>query len=195
MNKEMNQQKKENPCNVKTGLDTRLRYEHVWEPDSYSGWKPKYSVTALIPKTDTETVEKIRGAVQAAYERGESKLRGSGKSVPPLNTLRQPLQDGDKEHPEDPAYAGMWYFNASSDEAPGIVDRHRQTILDRTEVYAGCYCRVSAGFYAYNTGGNRGISCTLYNLQKVRDGERFSGRPSARQDFDDLDDDDEDFLR
>jgi hypothetical protein len=97
------------------------------------------------------------------------------------------------ERPDDPAFAGMWFVTANTDHAPGIVDLHRQTILDRNEVYSGCYCRVSLTFYAFNSNGNRGIACGLNNLQKVRDGERLGGRMSAEEEFAGLDDED-DFL-
>ena len=184
-----------NPCKVITGKDTRLSYEHVWEPASINGGNPKYSVCCLIPKSDAGTVDRIRKAIDAAYREGESRLKGNGKSVPPLSAIKTPLRDGDLDRPDDPAYAGMWFVNANTDQQPGIVDLNRQPVLDRNEVYSGCYCRVSLTFFAFNSNGNRGIACGLNNLQKVRDGERLGGRISAEEDFAGLDDDDdEDFL-
>ena len=67
-----------------------------------------------------------------------------------------------------------------------------QKILNREEVYSGCYARVSINFYAFNSNGNRGIACGLGNIQKVRDGERLSGRTDAASDFEALDDAGED---
>ena len=184
-----------NPCKVITGKDTRLSYEHVWEPASINGGNPKYSVCAMIPKSDTVTVEKLRKAIDAAYREGEGKLKGSGKSVPPMSAIKNPLRDGDLDRPDDPAFAGMWFVNANTDRAPGVVDLNCNPILDRGEVYSGCYCRVSLTFYAFNSNGNRGIACGLNNLQKVRDGEHLGGRISAEAEFAGLDDDDdEDFL-
>ena len=183
-----------NPCKVITGKDTRLSYEHVWEPASINGGKPKYSVCAVWPKSDEGTTRKVEAAMEAAYREGESKLKGSGKSVPPLTAVKNPLRDGDLERPDDPVFAGMWFVNANSDRAPGIVDLACHPILDRSEVYSGCYCRVSLTFYAFNSNGNRGIACGLNNLQKVRDGERLGGPVSAEREFAGLDDGDEDFL-
>ncbi len=184
-----------NPCKVITGKDTRLSYEHVWEPASINGGNPKYSVCAMIPKSDTVTVDKIRKAIDAAYREGEGKLKGSGKSVPPMSAIKNPLRDGDLDRPDDPAFAGMWFVNANTDRAPGVVDLSCNPVLDRSEVYSGCYCRVSLTFYAFNSNGNRGIACGLNNLQKVRDGEHLGGRISAEVEFAGLDDgDDEDFL-
>ena len=191
----MSKDKSVNPCKVITGKDTRLSYEHVWEPASINGGNPKYSVCAMIPKSDTVTVEKVRKAIEAAYHDGESKLKGNGKTVPPMTAIKLPLRDGDLERPDDPAFAGMWFVNANTDRAPGIVDLDCNPILDRNEVYSGCYCRISLTFYAFNSNGNRGIACGLNNLQKVRDGEHLGGRMSAEVEFAGLDaDDDEDFL-
>ena len=62
-----------------------------------------------------------------------------------------------------------------------------QPILDRAEVYSGCYARVSINFYAFNSNGNRGIACGLGNIQKVRDGEPLGGRSSAAVSYTHLD--------
>lgn len=90
-----------NPTKVITGKDTRFSYLIVNEPKSINGGTPKYSVSLIIPKTDTATVEKVNVAIQAAYDEGQSKLKGNGKSVPALSVLKTPLRDGDAERPDD----------------------------------------------------------------------------------------------
>jgi len=177
---------------VITGPSTRWSYANVWDPKSINGGAPKYSVSLIIPKSDTATVEKINAAIQAAYEEGESKLKGNGKSVPPLTAIKTPLRDGDLERPDDAAYANSYFINANSSTAPGIVDAARQPIIDRSEVYSGVYGRASINLYAFNSNGNKGIACGLNNLQKIRDGEPLGGKSSAENDFDT--DDDDDFL-
>lgn len=179
------------PTKVITGVNTRWSYANVWQPKSINGGTPKYSVSLIIPKSDKVTVEKIKAAIKAAYEEGESKLKGNGKSVPALSTLKTPLRDGDLERPDDPAYANSYFVNANSATAPGVVDADRQPIIDRSEVYSGVYGRASISFYAFNSNGNRGIACGLNNLQKIRDGEPLGGKSRAEDDFAD---DDDDFL-
>lgn len=93
-----------NATKVITGVNTRWSYANVWDPKSINGGAPKYSVSLIIPKSDTATVEKIKAAIQAAYEDGESKLKGNGKTVPALSVLKTPLRDGDLERPDDEAY-------------------------------------------------------------------------------------------
>ena len=86
-----------NPTKVITGKDTRWSYCNVWDAKSINGGTPKYSVSLIIPKSDTATVQKIRTAIEAAYRDGENKLRGNGKTVPPLVAIKNPLRDGDTE--------------------------------------------------------------------------------------------------
>ena len=92
---------------VVTGIKTRWSYAHLLEPHAIEeGQTPKYSLSLIIPKDDTKTIQKIKMAIQAAYKEGEGTLKGNGKTVPALNTLKKPLRDGDQERPEDEAYAG-----------------------------------------------------------------------------------------
>ncbi len=180
-----------NPTKVVTGKDTRWSYCNVWEPKSINGGTPKYSVSLIIPKTDTVTVEKVKAAIKAAYNEGQSKLKGNGKSVPALTAIKTPLRDGDLERPDDPAYANSYFVNANSTTAPGIVDAACQPIIDRSEVYSGVYGRASINFYAFNSGGNRGIAVGLNNLQALKRGDPLGGKSRAEDDFSD---DDDDFL-
>ena len=181
-----------NPTKVITGVNTRWSYANVWQPKSNNGGAEKYSVSLIIPKSDTVTINKIKAAIQSAYEEGESKLKGNGKSVPPLAALKTPLRDGDVERPDDPVYAGSYFINANSATAPGIVDADRQPILDRSEVYSGVYGRASINLYAFNSNGNKGIACGLNNLQKIRDGEPLGAKSRAEDDF--ATEEDDDFL-
>ncbi len=181
-----------NPMKVITGPETRWSYANVWEAKSINGGTPKFSVSLIIPKSDTVTIKKIQAAIEAAYKEGEAKLKGNGRSVPALSVLKIPLRDGDTERPDDEAYANAYFVNANSATAPGIVDADRQPILDRSEVYSGVYGRASINFYAFNSNGNKGIACGLNNLQKIRDGEPLGGKSRAEDDF--ATEEDEDFL-
>ncbi|MCD7751018.1 MAG: DUF2815 family protein [Lachnospiraceae bacterium] len=181
-----------NPTKVITGKDTCWSFANVWEPKSMNGGTPKYSVSLIIPKSDTVTIGKIKAAIQAAYEEGASKLKGSGKSVPPLAAIKNPLRDGDVDRPDDAAYEDAYFVNANSPTAPGIIDADKNPILNRSEVYSGVYGKAAIHFYAFNVNGNRGIACSLDNLMKIRDGEHLGGKTSAEDDF--ATEDDDDFL-
>lgn len=180
-----------NRTKVITSKRTRFSYANLWDAKSINGGPAKYSVSLVIPKDDP-CIEKIKAAIQAAYEEGESKLKGNGKSVPALSAIKTPLRDGDLERPDDPAYAGCYFVNANSTTAPGIVDAACNPIIERSEVYSGIYGRASINFYAFNSSGNRGIACGLNNVQKISDGEPLGGKSRAEDDF--AAEDDDDFL-
>jgi hypothetical protein len=129
---------------VVTGINTRLSYANIWEPKSINGGKEKYSVSLIIPKSDKKTITAIEKAIDAAIQEGIGKFGGK---KPNKATLKLPLRDGDVER-DDEAYQDSYFINANSITAPQIVDKHVQPILDRNEVYSGCYARVSINFYA-----------------------------------------------
>ena len=180
----------QNPTRIVTG-EVRLSYANVWEPNAIQGGKRKYSVSLIIPKSDTATITAIEKAVDSAIEQGIGKFGGKR---PNKAALKLPLRDGDIER-DDKAYANAYFLNANSLTAPQIVDQDVAPILDRTEVYSGCYAHVSLSFYAFNTNGNRGIACGLGNIQKTRDDESLDGgRVSAETDFGAFTPADDDFL-
>lgn len=174
--------------NTKVIVPCRLSYAHIWEPDSVNGSEPKYSVSCIIDKDDKDTIVKIQKAIELAKEEGKGKWGGKI----PAN-LKTPLRDGDIDRLEDEAYSGAMFLNANSRQAPQVVDKKVQPILDQSEVYSGCYGRVSVTFYAYNSNGNKGIAAGLGNVQKLRDGEPLGSRANAKDEFDAVEAED-DFL-
>ncbi len=173
-----------NPCKVITGKHTVFSYLTVNEPKApLGGGTPKYSVSLIIPKSDTETVEKIRSAIRAAYDEGLYKLKDKYGVAPALEDLRIPLRDGDTERKGDEAYRGSWFINANSARKPDIVDAGMNPILEPGQLYSGIIGRASVTFYAYNANGNRGIACGLNNLQKLADGKHLGGHSRAEDDF------------
>lgn len=179
-----------NPMKVITGPNTRWSYANIRESKSINGGAPKYSISLIIPKSDTKTITKIQAAIEAAYREGAAKLKGNGKSVPALSAIKTPLRDGNTERLDAPAYAGAYFVNANATSAPGIVDADRQPILTHSEVYSGVYGRASITFYTFNSSGNRDIACGLNNLQKIRDGESLGDKASAESAFATNEDDD-----
>ena len=170
---------------TKVVIPCRISFANIWQPKSINGSEEKYSVSCLIPKGDKATLMKIHKAVEAAREDGKAR-KWNGK-IPP--NLKLPLRDGDIERPDDENYAGHMFLNATSKEAPQIVDRRVQPIMDAMECGSGDYCNVSVNFYPFNANGNRGVAAGLGNIQKLKDGERLSGRTNAASDFEELADD------
>ncbi len=173
------------PTRVVTGK-VRLSYAHLFEPYSNDPEKEaRYSVTILIPKSDTETLDKIRRAEAAAKEDGKASKFG-GRIPTNLSSI---IHDGDEEADLDrnPEYAGHVYMAMSSRTRPGVVDQDLNPVLDTTQVYSGCYARVSINAFPYNTAGKKGVSFGLNNVQFLEDGEPLGGRSRAEDDFADSD--------
>lgn len=174
-----------NATTITTGR-VRLSYCHLFTPaPSLNSDIEKYSVSVIIDKKDKATLAKIEKAIEEAKKQGATAKWG-GK-VPAK--LRTPLRDGDEDRPDDPAYAGAYFFNCSSKNKPNVVDENIEEIINPSEVYSGCYGRVNVNFYAYDVSGNRGIGVGLNSVQKLADGEPLGGAaPSAREAFGDDDD-------
>ena len=167
--------------------EVRFSYCNVFSkrvnPDGTQG---KYSVCVIIPKSNTGAVALFKQAFEAAKLNGKATKWG-GK-VPAKVQL--PLHDGDEERPDDPAFEGCWYFNCSSNNAPGVrfKDEGGSVVeaLDESEFYSGCYGAVTVNLFPYSASGNTGVGIGLNNVIKLRDGERLSGGRSADSDFADL---------
>ena len=82
----------------------RLSYVALLEPKAFEGQEAKYSTVILIPKTDKETINRIKKAQKAAYEAAKNdKLKGVK-----WEKVKTTLRDGDEEMDTDehPEYAG-----------------------------------------------------------------------------------------
>lgn len=178
---------------VLTG-QVRASYVNVFQTriNELSG-NEEYGMMILIPKSDKKTVQRIKSAIEHV------KAAKWGKKVP--TKLRNPLRDGDSidDLPEsveagDEPYAGHFFMNIKSQNKPEIVDKNLQEIIDQSEFRSGDYCRVTMNAYAYDTKGNRGVAFGLNNIQVLEKGESLGGRTRAEDDFEEVADEDYDFL-
>lgn len=173
---------------VTTGV-CRASYVHVAEKFTLSEkQEAKYSLMLLVPKSDTETVKKLRDAEKQTAK--ESPIFG-GKVPPKPNSI---IRDGDGETDEGepipekfPERAGHWFLTVRSNTRPGVVNAQRERI-DPEEIYSGAYVRASLSCFAYNFEGKKGLSFGLNNLQFVKDGEPFGAVSTPEDDFDTFDD-------
>ena len=156
----------------------RLSYVHLFKPFAKEqGQEPKFSVTILLPKSDTATKSRIDAAIEAAKQKGTVD-KWNGVCPPIVDT---PIHDGDGVRrdgtPYGPECKGHWVFTATSraDRPIEVVDANLNPIIDQTQIYSGIYGRVSVNFAAYYNNGNKGIGCYLGPVQKLSDGEVLGG--------------------
>lgn len=163
----------------------RFSFVHIFEPDApQDGGDPKYSVTLLIPKSDTVTVNKIKAAMTEAREKFCQRNGANSLPAKPNHNLYD--GDGTRKNgdPFGPECNGCYVISVKSKNKPVIVDSFRNEITNPAEVYSGCYGRASIDFFGYNKAGSKGISAGLLSIQKLHDGEPF-GTVGSADDFDD----------
>lgn len=174
------------PTKVLTG-EVRLSYAALTAPRaSQQGGKEKYSVTLLIPKTDTATIADLNASFQAAYDEGVAKKWNGARPTP-----KAIIHDGDGLRPSGVPFGdeckGHWVLTASSVNKPQVVGIDNVNCeLAPQDIYSGMFARVTVNFFAFDTAGNKGVGCGLGNVLKTRDGEPLSGGASAASDFADL---------
>lgn len=173
----------------------RVSFPAIFKPKSFEGNEPKYSIVMLFDKkidlnkpAAGQKVSMKQAAHNAAIEKWGPKEKW------PKN-LRMPFKDGN-EKADMNGYENTITVSASAKEAsqPGLVDQGRRPILNERDFYAGCYARAELIAFAYDIAGNRGVGFALQNVQKLRDGDKFSGKKNAEDVFDSVEDgsDDED---
>jgi len=177
--------KKIKDTSVRLG-EVRFSYTAVFQPKKNDDGTPsKYGVCIIIPKEDTETVNLVKEAIDAAKQRG--KMEKWGGKIPA--NVKSCLRDGDLDREDDEAFAGCYFLNASSRNKPGVKvleDGIVSDALDEEDFYSGCYGAVTLDFFPYESSGNKGVGAGLNNVIKTRDGDRLSGGRSADEDFADL---------
>lgn len=172
------------PTKVLTG-EVRLSYANLTAPRAaQQGGEAKYSVTLLIPKTDTATKANLDASAEAAAQDALGKLWNGVR--PPV--LPVPVHDGDgvRENgtPFGPECKGCWVVTASTKNKPQVVHQSDvNTELAPQDIYSGMYARVTVNFFGYLNNGKKGVGCGLGNVMKTRDGEPLAGGASASSDF------------
>jgi len=169
----------------------RVSFPAIFEPKAFEGQEPKYSLVMLFDKkTDLGTpANKQRNSLKQAVKNAAEEKWGPREKWP--KNLRMPFRDGD-EKADKQGYEGTIFVSTSSKLQPGLVGPSNQPILNPKDFYAGCYARAEVIAFAYDKAGNKGVSFSLQNIQKTRDGEAFSGRRDAASVFDAVEDTSED---
>lgn len=164
----MNIIEKINKTKVVTGK-VILHHPYLFEPKKFKeNSVAKYRTVIVIPKEETETLEKINNAVDEAILQGEYIYGGE---IPKKEDLMLPLRNGNDSDSLDLVYYDNYFLNASSDSPPKVVNKDNLPYLNKIQVPDCVYARVSIMFQPYNFKGNRGVSCRLNNVQLFE--ERF----------------------
>lgn len=162
-----------------------LSYPNLFTPQAAmdEGSKSKYSAVIIWEEgTDLSAVE------AAMFEAAEEKWGKKGVDMLKKGNIRNPIRDDwemKNGYPENSRF-----LNAKTINRPGVVDRYAdpatnkaRVIEDASEMYPGCLVRFSITAFAYDVKGNKGVSFSLNNVQRMGDGERLDGRNNAADEF------------
>jgi hypothetical protein len=163
----------------------RVSYPAVFKAKSFDEQEAKFGLTMLFSKkTDLTALKKA--AFSAKVEKW-----GADKTKWPKK-LRSPFRDGAEREGTDGYGENVIFVAATSKTKPGLIDGKKNRLSTDEEFYAGCYARAELLAYAYDTKGNKGVAFGLKNIQKLRDGDPFSGARPAEEVFDEVEDESED---
>lgn len=162
----------------------RVSFPNVFEARAVvAGQKPKYSLTMLfnMSEIDKDPVQKKlwEEMVQAAKVTAAEKWP---KALPA--NMQSPFRKGEEKEQYSGYGPGIIFVTASTTTRPGLVDAQMVKIIQPEDFYAGCYARATVNPYAWSYLGKNGVSFGLQNIQKLADGDAFSGRADAESDFD-----------
>jgi len=160
----------------------RALFPHLFKPHAMDDNETKkYSVIALIDKSDLKTVDSIKAAIDS-----EIWKRWGGRAGN-LN-IQSPLHDGDGFKPNSNTpygsdFHGCYFLTAKSTEAPGVVDANLNPITDQKAISNNDVLRLSIELYPYDRSGRRGVYVELLNVQQVSKGGGPKPKPTAAEDF------------
>lgn len=190
-------ERKDDPrvCQTPPGV---VGFCHVWEKHKYEdaedGDEGQFSLT-LVMKGDADLSAVKKACKIAAFEffteERATELMRKGKLLVPY---KRPADEfTDYGPPFDSADEGAIVLKAHSNQQPGVVDNHRNDLVDETDFYRGCIARMSVFCHAYEYRGKTGVTLLLNNVQRIGKGEKIQGsRKNASEEFDEIDSDDDD---
>jgi hypothetical protein len=144
----------------------------VFEPDSFEGGAPKYSLSIRIPK-DSAAAKSVAFADLKAKVAAAMKDRFGPTFVP----VHKVVRDGDAPD-ANAAFKGCWYFKCSTDakvKPPVFDESGKNQLLDDTDFFSGCMARATVTVGSYDMKGGKGVSLWLAGVQRAALGERQDG--------------------
>lgn len=149
---------------------------------------PKFSMVIPIDKKD-KFWKKLDKAIE------EAAMAKWGEIPKKMKTF---IKDGSDEE-DKYGWEDCFVITASNKTQPGILiktDKGMEEVVDPEDIYSGAYYRASVRPYAYEftleTGGkSKGVAISLDNVLKVGEGDKFTSKTSAQDDFKDYIDDED----
>jgi len=149
------------------------------------GADPRYSVVIIWDK-EAQKTEEYKVLRQNILDVAVEKFGDKAPEMLKTGQLRSPIRPcKDKAQYSGYDVEGGMFASFWTKQPPGVVNAKLTDIIDQNEAYAGCLGRVTYTAFAYDTGGNKGVSLLMNNAQ-VTDATtpRLDGRAKASAEFD-----------
>jgi hypothetical protein len=145
---------------------------------------PRFSLTLIFDEAAQKKPEfkALQDECIAAANERFPGLKGKFQS------LRFPIRKAEEKAEQYAGFeAGSVFISPWTKERPGLVDKNRNEILTKAEVWAGQLARARVRPFAYDTSGNKGVGLMLEHVQIVKsDMPRIDGRKKASEVFSDV---------
>lgn len=161
----------------------RVSFPTVFEPKAIQeGQKKKYSMVMLFTMAEINANPAQKKLWDAMIAAAKAVAAEKWKVLP--SNLQNPFRKGEEKEQYQGYGPGVIFVTGTTTTRPGLVGPDMTKIINPEDFYAGCYARATVNPYAWSYMGKNGVSFGLQNIQKIADGEPFSGRTDAEQDFD-----------
>lgn len=164
----------------------RASYPSLFAPraNKFKNNQLEYSVDALFPKNTD--LAPIKEAIKKVYIQtwGADQKKWPKEKWPILKDQadrgKEDEKTGKMVYPGG-YEPGAFYMKLKTVKEIGLFNGKREAIIDESEIYPGVWLKAHIRIYAYNHDGiSQGVTTSLLNVQKVKDGESLGGasRPS-----------------
>ena len=161
----------------------RVSFPSVFRPDSFGDSEPKYGLTMLFDKDDTDLTlmkKAVEAVARAKFDL--KKLKAKKKK------LKLPFRDGDTDDARSgyDGYENNIFVNVTSKvNKPKVVGLDKKDIENESDFYAGCFARAVLSIYPFDRPDSKGVTFGLLSVQKLEDGNPFGTSSDPESDFDD----------
>lgn len=172
----------------------RASFPQLFTPRSFQDnptLKKEYKVDLLFDPSDLEVEGKGNAgptvSLKKAYFNAIRDQWGNDKAKWPKFKNRTFIKGETKTNKDGDIYEGyegkiLVIAKAIEKFKPRLYNADG-TLLQEQDMYGGCYVKAKLIARPYDFGGNQGVTFKLYQLMKVKDGERFGGGVSSEMAF------------
>lgn len=170
------------PIKVVTGKTTIVAHPFLFtaRPESSEIDAGKFTAMVIVRKSDTETVSKLKAAVDAA-------TKAMWPDKVPSGVFSKPVKDGDAKFAEDEKkyhyLKGTYFLNVKTTTRPKVFDAQVVEMLDPAGFVSGDFAKVSLNFKAFDKAGNKGVGVYLNAVQHIGKGPEVLGGGDPSSDF------------